>query len=567
MKFYKNSTVTYPFTALYFGYMADLGHKPKLYANLFSAEHNQLIEFDSLVDLQEVSQVSDEVLFVGTIYINKLGNSLDIGSYNIKLSVQTPSNIVDLLYLPVEVIENEHKFHVSYIAKSDPSPDELRFHLRNIVEPGIKHGYNVTPSAESYFYDVAAGDLYTKNGCKLGHRGTLKAFKVDRAAAHPRVDAMCVYFDETRLDKNGDPSLPSFRVLKGIEDGTSMPPTIPPNYTVIRYAIIPANTSSPTQITLSNVNPIPGRRPFFTISSINFGNGTRDIFEFPIELVKGTSEIQVDGVPQFRDEDYSEIYIGHSKTFIRFIGEVPELGQTVTMSGQRNNGPYYDYDYSPYYTPTVITPIVSTHSRVGLMAEFLGEVFTERSWVDTSGSSMGFSSTQDLSPIKGWNGDIGHYLAFNGSSSLVMPQTVASVIQDEFTVAIKMDLRDSVQSPNWMRVLGVQGALQLFIINTAVDTAFIADYGSTRLTRVVPRWAIDLGSGVMSLSRGTDNVLTLKYNSFPASANGVTPVSIPLSAITLGQNHYEILAPGFNGLITKALFYNRPLNGVELADI
>ena len=563
MKFTKNSTITYPFTAYYYGYLGDLGPDPKVYVNLFSMTEGQLIDVDTLVDILEIREVSNETLFVGTAYVNKLGNYIDAGDYRLKISVQTPSNIIELLYAPIEIEDDPKKFLVSLIGENEPSDNDIRNHMKNIVDPGIKTGFQVTMSSDSYFYNIGYGVLYTASGCRVEHAGTNKAVKVDPAADFQRVDAITLFYDETRLDREGKASSPTFRVLKGIEDGHSAPPTIPPNHTVIRYAVIPANTTSPSQIKLSNIVDNPGRRQFFNIPAVQVGDGTRSVFDFPVEFILGTTESYVDGVTQILGEDYEEVSSKLSKSSIEFIGEVPEPGQRVSLSGYRINGPYYDYDYSPYATPAPLNPATVTHSRAGLVGEFLGEIFVEERWVDTCGTTNGFSAPKVITPLKGWDGSIGHYAYMEQDRSMMMPN-ISTLLTQEFSVVAKIDLRETIQSINWMRLLSKGTTFNLYVVNGDVEASFILDYGAVRLIKTVPRWAVDLGIGTIAITRDTTMELKLQYNGDPV-ANAATPyVLLGSDAWILGQRPLEAPAPGIQGKLTKVLFYNRAITQLEI---
>lgn len=565
MKFPYNETITYPFTAYYHGYLADLGESPSLDAYLYSVDDNKLLEIDAIVDLVETSQVSDDVLFVGTIYINKLENSIAVGEYRLKLSVRTSASTIELLYAPITIVENDHKFYVSFLGKETLLPEEVRYHLRNIVDPGIKTGFSISRSGSSWSYNIGPGVIYTKNGTVIEHGGTANAVHLQQTGGSPRIDAICVFYNPEQRDEEGSVTTPTFRVVKGLEDNNGLPPTIPPNYTVLRYASIPANAYSPTQIVLSDPRTKPGRRPFHRVPSIDSADGVKSRFSFNTDFIADTTVCHVDGIPQYISEgDYKEIKSTLNHSTIEFIGDVPQLGQTVTLSGQRLNGPFYDHDFSIYSSIAATPSEVSSYPRDGLIAEFTGANYIAGLWVSSEGTLTPFRSLVNM-PLKGWDGDLLHYVYFDGTKVLDL-EDAPSFNLDQFTIAIKLDVRDADTSSNWMRLIDKTGDITVYFINSFSEPSLIADYFGTRLTLQIPRWKVDLGPAVISITKDDANNVVLRYNDVMTSAS-IESGSKGSSAIRFGNAPIVNQGTGLQAKVKTILFYNRSLTSTELNTI
>lgn len=577
MQFIQHETITYPFTAHYFGFLADLGPSPVFQANLFSLADNRLIDIQTLVDISDMAQVSNESLITGTVYVNKLHNTLNVGSYRLKLAVQTPSNIIDLIYIPLDIVANDHTFYVSFLGREGLTPEEINYHFRNVVEPGVKNGFELSIGAGSFFYNVSSGVLYTKDGIKIEHQEfSPDAVYIAPAQDFSRVDAICLYYDKDKIDEQGSIRPPQFRVIPGLEDNTDTPPSVPPHYEILAYAMVPAHTSAPQQIVFNNFKLLSSRRPFFGKPALQLGDGTRARFDFAVPYIESTTTIDVDGVKQYRNEDYRELTGTFNRGTIEFIGEVPQAGQEVFLNGQTHAGMFYEHDYTLYTPPASPTPPQpSPYTRSGLVAEFIAENFTELTWPDTTGLTTGFRQDDSLlMPLRGWDGITGSYVYFDGNRYSTMAGA-SSLNLTQFTVVVKGDLRDSPTSANWMRILSKKNSgaadpdFSLIAINspTAPELVFMCGGSSSRVTLLptVPQWTASPFKIVVS--RSSSGTMTASYKTTATTVSGshVGAALSPSSAIwTLAGEDGMSAGSRFEGKLTLVLFYNRILTQPEI---
>lgn len=567
MKYPQNTTISYPFTAYYHGYLADLGANPSLNVNIYSAAENQLIPTTVTVDLKESSQVYDDVLLVGTIYISQADNSLEIGNYFLNLSIQTPSTNITLLYAPLDIVDNSTRIRVSPSPGSLITDDEMRYHIRNIIPAGVKHGFRFLDNPENLHYSLTRGIAYTEEGYKIETTEIHNAFNISPSSLE-RVDAVCLYYNPKHIDSNGRTPLPRFRVLKGIEDGNSIPPTIPPFHTVIKYALVPAGALYSKDIIFFEPIRLAGRRPFYNIPSQETADGSRSIFTFSNKFVEGTTESKVDGVPQYRDMDYIETETAIGYTAIDFIDGVPKAGQKVVLSGLKDTGPYYDHDYSPYNDPSATPPVSTPYSRSGLEIELLGHNYVSGTWQDTANLLNPFSYIDEI-PLKGWDGVRGEYVYFSEGTEALKCDNASTTISDSFTIAIKADFSELSQSQNWMRLLTKGDDLKVFFINSSTPS-FIVDYFGTRTILDIQRWKVDQGIALLSItfdaSGAPSGNLKLSFNS-DSIENSINVGTFTSSDWVIGNEDPPQTNKGLHGRLMAILFYNRVLSELELSDI
>ncbi len=496
MKFTQGETIAYPFSVSYYGSKSDIGSPPTIHAHVFSVELQELIEISLLVDVVDIIQVSSQVFMNGTIFIPKKMNTLAVGEYRIKIAIAMPDTILDLLYVPVEIEPATRSFYVSSINKEDVTPQDVRFHLRNIIDPGVKAGFDISLSQDAFYLNIGPGTMYTTSGIKIEHAGTPKAVKVRKTAANPRVDAICVYYNESLRDMDDLVAPPAFRVIEGPDTADYIPPTIPPNYTAVGYVILPANINTYDQIKISRAYTLLGKRPFFNVPSINTGDGVRDLFEFPTEFISGTTEVDVDGVGQVLSEDYEEVDSKMGRSLIRFTDGVPATGQRVSLSGQRFNGPFYDYDYSIYETGAATLPQARPYPITDMLAEYTAASFATDEWLDTMvRMPKWFSEHNDRLPSKGWSAVSGYYLNFESHTSLKLNLSelrsapINPLYNGRVNISMEWNFLDLPVSMNWYRVFSIGNIVNLYVIKDN-DTALraIFNYGTKSLI-------LDMGAG------------------------------------------------------------------------
>ena len=572
MRYFERETIAYTFTAYYHGYIGDLGPSPSLYVNVYSVLTNQLVDIPSLVQVDEIVQVSNDVLFVGTIFVNKLGNTLPVGDYRIKLSVQAPAGVVDLLYAPIEVVANDHPFAVSFIGREEMTPDEVHYHFRDVIDPGVKIGFQITPGTESYSYDIHPGVLMTAGGVKIEHGKTARnAVHIEPAGENSRVDIVCVHYDNRRRDEQLSIRPPRFHVLQG-GPAPDMPPSVPPFYTPIAYALVPENTGYPGEIQFVRDAIDTSKRPFHVVGSLQDGDGIRDVFEFPLEYIRSTTTAFVDGVPQYLHlGDYEELPSRLNRGAIRFLnGEVPQLGQKVTLSGQTHAGAYFEHDYSLYTPPSSPTPPqITTYTRTSLISEFVADTYIEGFWPDLSGGSPGFQQTEiPAQPLRGWE-LAGNYVYFDGLSQLLVP-SLSALNASEFTIVILGDAREAASSINQMRIISKRQStnnphFSLSVVNDPLVPKVIAMHGGSanpvQINLTPAQWVG--GPFKISCRKNAANLLTLQFNNVIQS--GTVQSALPSSEPwVLGGE--DTLGPGsgYEGKLFLVLLYNRILTQPEI---
>ena len=496
MKFIQGETVAYPFSISYYGNKADIGSPPTIYAHVFSVELQELIEIALLVDIADIIQVSSQVFMNGTIFIPKKMNTLAVGEYRIKIAIKLPDIIMDLLYAPIEIEPATRSFYVSSINKDNVTPQDVRFHLRNIIDPGVKAGFDISLSQDAFYLNIGPGTMYTTSGIKIEHAGTPKAVKVRRTLSNPRVDAVCIYYNEALRDMDDAVSPPAFRVIEGPDTADYIPPTIPPNYTAVGYVILPANINTYDQIKISRSYTLLGKRPFFNVPSINTGDGVRDLFEFPTEFISGTTEVDVDGVGQVLSEDYEEVDSKMGRSLIKFTDGVPAPGQRVSLSGQRFNGPFYDYDYSIYETGSATLPQARPYPITDMLAEYVASSFATDEWLDTMvRMPKWFSEHHDRLPTKGWAAALGYYLNFEPHTGMKLDLSnlrtapINPLYNGRVKISMEWNLRDMPVSMNWHRVFSIGSDINLYLLKAnEMELRAVFDYGATRLI-------LDMGAG------------------------------------------------------------------------
>lgn len=576
MRYPEREAISYPFSVYYHGYLGDLGSDPVFFANVFDDSTDELIDVPSLVEMVEIVQVSNDVLFVGNVYINKLDTApIVVGTYHLKLSVSTPSGIIDLLYAPIEVIPNDHVFRISFSGEENITSESINAHFREVITPGVKVGFHFIPGSQSYSFDITRGVLFTEHGVKIEHSArSTDAVTIDPAGPNGRVDIVTVFYNPRLFDEQGAHTPPQFRVLKGRElAGQSEPPTIPPNHTGVSYALVPPNTGSPSQIKFSRLTEHPGRRPFFNKESMQVGDGVRSRFEFAIKYIEGTTRAGVDGVPQFAPYDYKELPSIGNMGVIEFIGEVPQPGQKVTLTGAAIAGAFFEHDYTLYSPPESPTPpVVTTYPRAGLVSEFVAENYVEGLWPDTESGSPGFANSPSVSPYRGWGQD-GHYVYFDGTHILnSLPGISGSNwLLPEFTIVLLGDLRDSTTSGNWMRLLtkpnGSGHDFSLVAVNNAPAPSLrlVVGDGSPVVISPTPAQWTDSTFKIVC-TRSASGAISLSYNDV-SGAGTAGPYIASGDDWTLGREEGTGAGTGFEGKLFLVLIYDRVLSQLEIDSV
>ena len=578
MKFNKALPIVYPFTAYYYGYIADTGENPKLQVNLFSHDTaHAIVDVDVTVDLREVRQVSNDTLFVGTIYINRDGNNLLPGNYRILLTLQLPYTTVDLLYAPIELVDYGSPFQVSYLNRQNLTEDEFRSYMKDLVDPGIKKGMDIIFGTDTNSLVCTPGVAFSKGGTKIVmDEPTRLPFFLRRTYDYPRTDLICIFYDESRQDAKGTAMEPEFRIIEGVGVNSSEfePPLLPDNYIPLAYVTVKEDSEiiDGTTATISQIRPFFNGRPFFNIQANEIGNGIRDTFTFNIEYIRNTTEVYVDGVRQYIHEDYSEEVSTSGFGTIKFIGEVPGEGQSVTLSGQTLLTPYLDSDRTSYITPRPVVDYPYSHPTEGLVARYIGNDYSlgEAVWNCYELYQASMQATMAERPIYSYNNGQGRCVYFKHTDRLRSEGDVFA--QKNIAIVLNMNLKDSPHSSMRSRVLTMD-TLFIDVVNNEDQTDFILNMnGDDVLILNVPSGYIDLNPSILSLNIFDDEI-SLRYNN--GVVRRITDTSViegllsdNMSYLGLGRPYLEdddIEIPAFNYSLSALYVYNRKIDTPDIA--
>jgi len=569
MEFYINETIAVPFSAYYYGYVADLGANPAIFINVFSVAENKLIDVPSFLDIKSIDQVGNDTLILGIAYINKVHNTLAAGEYRLKIGLKKGGSIIDLLYVPITLVAHKTPYFVSNSATQS--------YLAGIVSPGVKNGFNITASAESYAYNVGVGTLFTDDGIKIALQAPIeKAFRLDPAGANGRTDTICIVYDSSSVDEQGSAVPPKISVVKGLEDSFNTLGSTPPGYYKIAYAHIPFG--SPSKIFFSMCRAPSRVRPAYSVPAVEQGNGIKAIFEFPIEIVDDTDVVEVDGLPQRRLIDYKVQSSVLNRTLIKFVGEVPQTTQRVTISGSTPIGDFYPVPgIDSQVVPDIALPS-PTYSRSGLVAEFSMSTFEFGKWADSTNNTSGFTqSSFPETPLRGWDGTTGEYVFLDGYRWMEAPSILVS---NEWTVVLVGNFRDIPKNDYWKRLLTkADGAsTQFSLMMKCHDTTPLirAQFGSSSAYAemtienafgsmgIVRPWDVD--RAVIAISKSAENNLILRYGGLAVSA-AIPQIGWGTGNWVLGKDLTIGTTSAAYGKVTGLLFYDHVITNTELSEI
>ena len=578
MKFNKALPIVYPFTAYYYGYIADTGENPKLQVNLFSHDTaHAIVDVDVTVDLREVRQVSNDTLFVGTIYINRDGNNLLPGNYRILLTLQLPYTTVDLLYAPIELVDYGSPFQISYLNRQNITEDEFRSYMKDLVDPGIKRGMDIVLGNHTNSLVCTPGVAFSKGGTKIVMDNPVRLpFFLRRTYEYPRTDLVCIFYDESRQDAKGFAMEPEFRIIEGVGVNSSEfePPLLPDNYIPLAYVTIKEDTEliNAANTNISQIRPFFNGRPFFNVKANEIGNGIRDTFTFNTEYIRNTTEVYVDGVRQYNNEDYTEETSTHGFGTIKFIDEVPEEGQLVTLSGQTLLTPYLDSDRTSYITPRPVVDYPYPHPYDGFLAGYTGNSYSlgEAIWncYDIEGASL--VSTMTERPLYSYNNGQGRCVYFKHTDRLRSESDVFA--QKNISFVLNMNMKDCPHSSLRSRVLTMD-TLFIDAVNNEDQTDFILNIsGDDVLILNVPRGYIDLNPSILTVNLFDDEI-SLRYNN--GVVRRITDTSViegllsdNMSYLGLGRPYLEdddVEIPAFNYSLSALYVYDRKIDTPDIA--
>lgn len=578
MKFNKALPIIYPFTAYYHGYIADTGESPKLQVNLFSHDtSHSIVDVDATIDLREVRQMSNDTLFVGTIYINRDGNSMIPGNYRILLTLQMPHTTIDLLYAPIELVDYGSPFQVSYLNRKNLTEDEFRSYMKDLVDPGIKRGFDIKLGNHTNSLICTPGIAFSKGGTKIVMDNPIQLpFFIRSTDEYPRTDLVCLFYDENRQDSGGNAMYPEFRLIEGVgvNSGEFEPPLLPDNYIPMAYITVKANSTfaNADTTTISQIRPFFNGRPFFNIRANEEGNGIRDTFTFNSEYIANTSEVYVDGVRQYNNEDYTEEISTHGFGVIKFIGEVPQEGQKVTLSGQTLLTPYLDSDRTSYITPRPVVDYPYPHPEEGIIAEYIGNAYSlgEIMWTCNNLYMANLTGTMTERPIYSYNNGQGRCVYFKHTDRLRSEGDAFS--QKNMAIVLNMNLKDTPHSSTRSRLLTMD-TLFVDAINNEDETDFILNMnGNDVLILDVPRGYIELNPSILSINIFDDEI-SLRYNN--GVVRRITDTSViegllsdNMSYLGLGRPYLEdddVEIPAFNYSLSALYVYDRKIDTPDIA--
>lgn len=567
MRFDKALPIVYPFTTYYYGYLSDLGENPVITVNLFNHAAHSVVEVDSMVDIKEIRQVSNDTLIVGTAYINREGNDLTPGDYRLLLTLQMPYTQVDLLYAPIEIADLNSSFRVSFVNRKNITDDEIRDYIKDIVPSGVKNGFNITFGQETNSLNIGAGVLYSDKGTKIVLDTTMKMpFYIDPTNDSARTDIICVHYDEKLYDRDGNVLAPDLRIIKGVNfTGTNIP-VLPDCYVPIAYISIKANVKV---INANNTRIIPIRyqindRPFFNERALELGDGYRDEFSFNTFYIKDTTKVYVDGVRQYLGEDYEEVSSSIGYSSIRFTDGVPAEGQIVTMSGQTMISPYLDVDKTSYVTPYY--PEDREYKQYDNAIQFFRSDaydMASMTWRPDYVGSEFVAPSPLQRPIFSFSKELGRCVYFRDTDSLM--STEEDFVQKNRSYVILADFRDTPQDSTLRRRLLTFKDMFVDVIHAQLQTKFILAMNDTDiLTLTVSSAKIREVPAVLALNVFDDKIsLHYSINEFREITDSeliATLLSDDTSFLNIGK-YADV--PGLSCSILSLSVYEEPIGRNE----
>lgn len=533
MIFYRQLPIVYPFTACYNGYIQDLGDNPRLTVNLYSENDNAVVNVDTAVDLKEVRQVSDTTIFIGTAYVNRDGNNLQPGNYRLLISVNGSYNIINLIYLPVEITNKRNSFQVSYMNRQNITDDELRTYLKDLVDPGVKFGFNVNYGQDTNSFDVSSGVALSRQGAKIVLTEDIRrAFTIKPTGEFPRTDAVCIKYNEELCDRFGKVCEPQIVVVEGDITSFGAIPVLHDDLLPIAYISVAANTGvlKPENTLISNLKRTSSGRPFFSIKARELGNGVRSEFTFDVEYIKDSTHVYVDGVEQFLGEDYKELSAGNGIGLIQFIGEVPAENQVVTLSGQVMNAVYINPHGLPFSSP--VTPYAPSYAydEGSTIISFKGYNYStsDYKWVGDKGETM--KAIPTLHPRRAFSQILGYHVYFRPTDRLV---TSTGYSMNNVTYLFSTDVREMSQTAEVQRLLTTSHYKIDLIAGYDLFQIKLSDNNGSLYALNVQSGPVSVGPAVIAVSI-FDNGITIRYNNIVKSWDSPLVLDDTTSLISLG---------------------------------
>ena len=451
--------------------MSDLGNNPMLSVSLYSKTEDKIVDVDASIDIKEVRQLSNKTLFVGTIYINKMRNTLPVGDYYILLTVRLPYRNENLLYVPIELRENENPIEVSWLHRKNLTEHEVRSYLKDLIAPGVKRGLQVRAGTQFNRLTINPGVAFSHRGARIEFPDTMhNIVTIDATEEYPRTDVICIYYDEEKYDIDGHAAPPVIRVMKGNPGNPFEPPMLPDNYIQLAYVSVKADTKilKEGNYNIANIRSINYEEPFSHELPEEEADGVRTDFNFKFKFLSGTTSAFVDGVRQFLDKDYEEI----DGMMIRFIGgEVPQEGQKVTLSGQRRRQPFINYSMKDYIAANpAVYEIYPRFEDVEPVDYYLGKdySYTTGTLVSTIIPECSFNSPKhapSFVPLKGYSNDLKTFLFFDEASRMRFIED-SEITQKNVTYVLVGDWRDMPRTDDKRRLL----TLEKFYVTMRANT-------------------------------------------------------------------------------------------------
>ena len=557
MIFYRQLPIVYPFTACYNGYIQDLGDNPRLTVNLYSENDNAVVNVDTAVDLKEVRQVSDTTIFIGTAYVNRDGNNLQPGNYRLLISVNGSYNIINLIYLPVEITNKRNSFQVSYMNRQNITDDELRTYLKDLVDPGVKFGFNVRYGQDTNSFDVSSGIALSRQGAKIVLTEDIhRAFTIKSTGEFPRTDAVCIKYNEDQYY-----SMEFYSKLGGVtvEKLKIMESTF---LLLIQYNLFIISISPDTEILrpentlISNLRRTSSGRPFFNIKARELGNGIRSEFTFDVEYIKDSTHVYVDGVEQFLGEDYKELSAGNGIGLIQFIGEVPAENQVVTLSGQVMNSVYINPRGLPFSSP--VSPYAPSYAfdEGNTIISFKGFNYSTSDYMWVGDKSETMTAIPTLHPRRAFSQSLGYHVYFRPTDKLV---TSTGYSMNNVTYLFSTDVREMSQTAEPQRLLTTSQYKIDLIAGYDLFQIQLSDNADSSYILNVQPGPVSVGPAVIAVSIFDDEV-TIRYNNIVKSWDSPLVLDDTTSQISLGCPQDDTAIGASIGLAVFAVLDHVPDN-------
>ena len=360
----------------------------------------------------------------------------------------------------------------------------------------------------------------------------------------------------------------------GVNADEFEPPLLPDNYIPLAYITIKEDSEiiNANNTVISQIRPFFNGRPFFNVKANEIGNGIRDTFTFNTEYIRNTTEVYVDGVRQYNNEDYTEETSTHGFGTIKFIDEVPEEGQLVTLSGQTLLTPYLDSDRTSYITPRPVVDYPYPHPYDGFLAGYTGNSYSlgEAIWNCYDMEEASLVSTMAERPIYSYNNGQGRCVYFKHTDRLRSESDVFA--QKNIAIVLNMNMKDCPHSSMRSRVLTMD-TLFVDAVNNEDQTDFILNMnGDDVLILNVPRGYIDLNPSILSLNIFDDEI-SLRYNN--GVVRRITDTSViegllsdNMSYLGLGRPYLEdddVEIPAFNYSLSALYIYSRKIDTPDIA--